>query len=123
MSKKKILYIVSTLKSSGPINVLFNLIKYLNRDSFEPFILTLSPEPKNSSLSRFQKLGVRVHSLNLSRVQGFIIGKYALKRFVEEHCPDVVHTHGIRADMLSAQCLQPYKRVSTIHNYPTRIIR
>lgn len=118
MNKKKILYIVSTLKSSGPINVLFNLIKYFDRDSFEPSILTLSPESQNSSWSSFQKLDVKIHSLNLSRLQGFLSGKSALKSFVEKLCPDVIHTHGIRADMLSAECLKNYQQVSTIHNYP-----
>ena len=118
MTTKKILYVVSTLKSSGPINVLFNLVKYLNRDKFEPLILTLSPESQNSSWSSFQKLGVQINSLNLSRLQGFLSGKSALNTFVEKLCPDVIHTHGIRADMLSAKCLKKYQRVTTIHNYP-----
>lgn len=118
MNNKKILYITSTLQSSGPINVVFNLIKYLDRDNFEPIILTLSKEPQDSSLQRFQKLNIPINSLNLSRFQGFLASKSKLKSFVAQNRPDIIHTHGIRADMLASQYLQKYKLVSTIHNYP-----
>lgn len=118
MPKIKVLYISSTLGSSGPTNVIFNIVKYLDREHFEPVILTLSPEPQNSALPRFQELGVKVYSLGLSRLQGFLIGKSALKRFVNKHCPNIIHSHGVRPNIFSAECLQEYKRVTTIHNYP-----
>ncbi len=118
MSKIKVLYISSTLGSSGPTNVIFNIVKYLDRERFEPVILTLSPEPKDSALPRFQELGLNFYSLNLSRLQGFLMGKSALKDFVAKHQPDVIHSHGIRPDIFSAECLQEYKRFTTIHNYP-----
>ncbi|MBE9170093.1 glycosyltransferase family 4 protein [Pleurocapsales cyanobacterium LEGE 06147] len=114
----KVLYIGSTLRVCGPINQLFALIKYLDRKKFEPIILTLSPEPTHSALTSFQKLGVKINSLKLSRLKDFLVGKYALKKFVDDcHC-DIVHTHGIRADIYAAQYLQKYKRITTIHNYP-----
>jgi len=43
---KKILYLVSSLKKSGPTNQLSYIIKYLDRTKFSPTILTLSSEPK-----------------------------------------------------------------------------
>jgi glycosyltransferase involved in cell wall biosynthesis len=114
----KVLYIVSTLRLCGPINQLFALIKYLDRQSFEPIILTLSPEPTHSALTSFEKLGVQINSLKLSRLKGFLVGKYALKKFVADcHC-DIVHTHGIRADIYAARYLKKYQRITTIHNYP-----
>ncbi len=117
MKLLKVLYIVSTLRSCGPVNQLFNLIKYLDGDRFEPLILTLSPEPQNSALQRFQKIGIQVQSLGLSRLQGFLRGASVLKNFVEQYSPDVIHTQGIRADWLSARYLRKYKRVATIRNY------
>ena len=42
----KILYVVSTL-NSGPVIVLSNIIKYLDKNRFEPIVLT-PPEPKES---------------------------------------------------------------------------
>lgn len=114
----KILYIVSTLRLCGPINQLFGLIKYLDRDRFEPLILTLSPEPSNSISRKFQQLNVPLYSLALSRWKGVVFGANRLKSFVEKHHPDMIHTHGLRADILAANNLQIYKRITTIHNYP-----
>ena len=37
-------YIISTLRSSGPVMQLLNIVKYLNRDNFNPIVITLSPE-------------------------------------------------------------------------------
>ena len=116
--KIRVLYILSTLRLSGPVNVLFNLIKYLDRNRFEPIILTLSPEPQNSKLSDFQKLGVDFISLNLSRLQGLTQAKSKLIHVVKELSPEVIHSHGIRPDLLSSKYLQSYKQVTTIHNYP-----
>lgn len=118
MAKTKILYIVSTLRLCGPVNQLFYLIKYLDCERFEPLILTLSPEPQNSAFQRFQQLGIQVQSLELSRLQGFFRGASVLKQFVEQYNPDVIHTQGIRPDLLSARYLKKYKRVATIRNYP-----
>ena len=118
MPKTKVLFITSTLRSSGPINIVFDILKYLDKDSFEPMILTLSAEPKNSQLERFQSLDLPIHSLNLSRIKGLFLAKSALNAFIDEHQPDVIHSHGIRPDSLSLQCLDTCRRISTIHNNP-----
>lgn len=71
----KILYIVSTLKSTGPTNQLYNIVRYGDNQNYSYTILTLSPEPNDSKIDDFKKLGVRVDTLNLSRVKGVIKGK------------------------------------------------
>jgi glycosyltransferase involved in cell wall biosynthesis len=116
---KKILYIVSTLKRSGPTNQLYSLIKYLDRAKYEPYLVTLSPEPVNSRWNDYQALGVHLYSLNLSRIKGFFcIKKNLLKLFIEIK-PDIIHTQGIRADLLNAGNLyNKYLTLCTSHNYP-----
>lgn len=116
--RKRILYVVSTLRVSGPINVLYNIVKYLDREHFEAAILTLSPEPDESALPRFKNLRIQVYSLGFSRMKGFISGPSALRGFVAKYCPDILHTHGFRADMIAARSLKGIKHVTTIHNYP-----
>ena len=49
----KILYIVSTLKNSGPVNQLFNVVKFIN--GHQVIILTLSPEVDDSRIQDFIK--------------------------------------------------------------------
>ena len=39
---QKIIYTISTLKRSGPVLVLYNIIKNLDKNAFEPVIITLT---------------------------------------------------------------------------------
>jgi len=41
-----------------------------------------------------------------------------LKRFISEHKPELIHTNGIRADMLAANYLKAINRVATVRSYP-----
>ena len=114
----KILYIVSTLKRSGPIIVLANIVKYLDRDKFEPIVLTLSPEPIDSMKEYFEnELNTKVATLGLSRIQGLFFAKSYVKKFVKENNINIVHSHGFRADGLVSK-LSDVISVSTLHNYP-----
>ena len=114
----RILYNVSTLKCSGPTNQLYNLIKYLDRSKFEPHLITLSPEPPDSRWKDYEALGVELHTLGLSRLEGELFSKKRLKSLVEAIAPDIIHTQGIRADMLNATALKDYPSLCTVRNYP-----
>ncbi len=115
---KKILYIVSTLKRSGPIIVLANIVKYLDRDKFEPIVLTLSSEPIDSMKEYFEnELNTKVATLALSRIQGLFFAKSRLEEFIKENNINIVHSHGFRADGLVSK-LSDVVSVSTLHNYP-----
>jgi glycosyltransferase involved in cell wall biosynthesis len=115
---KKILYIVSTLKRSGPTNQLSYIIKYFDKSKYEPIVLTLSPEPKEDSMKSYfiDTLGVRVETLGLSRIQGLFFAKSHLEKFIKDNAIDLVHSQGIRADGLMSRIDIP--RVATLRNYP-----
>ena len=115
---KKILYIVSTLKRSGPTNQLFNIIKNLDRSVFQPVLITLSPEPKDSKWQDYQSLGIAMHSLNLSRLGGLFFAKSKLGKLIHEIKPDLIHTQGIRADSLMASMRIKTPWVLTSRNFP-----
>lgn len=115
---KKILYIVSTLYRSGPTNQLFNLIKYLDREQFEPYLITLTPEPNDSRWDDYAALGVKLYSLNLSRVKGVLLAKRKVKTFIDKIEPDLIHTQGIRADIISSKLNRTAVKVCTVHNHP-----
>jgi len=115
---KKIIYIVSTLKRSGPTNQLYNIIKYLDKNEFEPHLITLSPEPKDSRWNDYETLGVNLYSLGLSRLQGFFSAKTKLKSLIFQINPDIIHTQGIRADVLSLKFIKSHIVICTARNYP-----
>ncbi|MDG5761745.1 glycosyltransferase [Natronococcus sp. A-GB1] len=111
------LYIVSTLRQSGPTNQLYSLLDHLSAE-FDPFVLTLSPEPDDSAAEQFKDVEAEFGSLNLSRVAGATVGPLRLRSAVETIDPDLIHTQGIRADTLSAHFLRGYTRLTTIRNNP-----
>lgn len=110
----KVLYIISTLKKTGPVNVLYNIIKNLDRTKYEPVILTLSKEPSGSIKSDFEKLGIKCHCLNVSGLKGYFEAGKIIK-VVKEITPDIIHTHCFRSTLFTALHLNKYKTVATIH--------
>lgn len=114
----RIAYIVSTLRRCGPVNQLKNIIKNLDRSKFYPIVITLSPEPDESLKEEFIELDVEWIRLNLSRIKGIFNNGKIIKKILEEKEIDIVHTQGIRADVLSAKYLKSYFQVSTLRNYP-----
>lgn len=112
------MYIVSTLGRSGPTNQLYGLIKYLDRKEFDPYIVTLSPEPDDSRWADCETLGVHLYSLGLSRLQGFLCAKERIKSLVADIRPDVVHTQGIRGEAISSGLKIKIPKMATIHNMP-----
>jgi glycosyltransferase involved in cell wall biosynthesis len=115
---KKILYIVSTLKRSGPTNQLSYIIKYLDKSKFEPMVLTLSSELKEDSMKSYFEdvLNVKVQTLRLSRIQGIFKAKSKVKQFIKENYIDLAHSQGIRADGFMSGISIP--KVATLRNYP-----
>lgn len=113
----KILYIASTLKNSGPTNQLYGLIKNLDKNSFNPYLLTLSSEPKDTKINDFKKLNINIQSLNLTRIQMMINGKNKLINEVKKIKPDLIHTSGIRPDINTNKYLRKYNHCCTIRNY------
>jgi glycosyltransferase involved in cell wall biosynthesis len=113
--KARVLFFVSTLESGGPTNVIYNIIKYLDRTSVDPMILTLSPEPVRSRKKDFEVLGVPVYQFNQSRLSWIISGGRTLKKYIDTIAPHIIHSHSLRPDVFAAKHLRGYIRISTLH--------
>lgn len=96
----KIMYVISTLQKAGPTNQLFNLLSFIDKNIFDPIIVTLSPEPPDSSYNLFKELDIKVESLNHSRIKGFFLTKIDLNNLVDKYKPSIIQTHGFRADRI-----------------------
>lgn len=115
----KIIYIVSNLRNTGPTNQLYGIINNIDRSKFTPYIITLSPESEgDSSWARFSSLDVHLDSLNLSRIKGLFCAKKELKHRIEQIKPDIIHTQGVRADVLSSKLSGGCPSLCTSRNYP-----
>jgi len=110
-------YVVSTLARTGPTRQLLNLASRLDADRFRVRVLTLSREPPDSLWSDFQRAGLAVDSLDRPRFPGMLHSRRQLLGWVREHGIEVLHTQGIRADLLAAT-LGLIPRIATLRNDP-----
>ena len=97
------------------MNVLMSLVRHLDPLRYRSVVATLSPEPADSLIEELRSLGASVKQLRLSRAESFLTGARSLRRLVAEVKPDLVHTHGIRADILATRARLECPVVSTLH--------
>ena len=117
MKRVKVLYLVSNLRKTGPVLQLYNIVKYLDRNVFEPVILTISPEDQNSVLSDFVQLQVPVISLNWPK--GSLPPKRIYFEKIKQISPTMLHSHGLRPDIIVKDLPSAdYIRFTTIHCDP-----
>ena len=84
MKKIKILFLSSSLENSGPVNVLFNIIKYLDREKMDVTILSLGHSKNKSRKEEFKALvGLNVVELHYKNIcQSFILLFLVKKLFI-----------------------------------------
>jgi glycosyltransferase involved in cell wall biosynthesis len=111
----RIVYIIPTLKRAGPIIVLYNIIKYLDRERFDPVIITLFPEPHDSMISDFRDLEVSIDILGLSKIGWIYTGFRVLRNHLLQLNADIIHSHAFQPDVLLSRCKTGAPRVSTLH--------
>lgn len=115
----RITYAISTLKRSGPVNVLHELVRQTTKRGARVTIITLSPEPQQSRAADFQQLGATLVPLNLHRLWDLPMLGSAFLKAVRASRPDVLHTHCFRTDLLSAlTCRGSIPSITTLHNDP-----
>jgi len=115
---KKILFITSTFRKGGLTNVLYNLANHLDKSVFDVSIVILSPEPDNTDIFSFKTLNnVTLIHLNLSRIKGIFRGVSKTQKIVDKLKPDIIHSHGIRADGILSKIKTNARKVATIHGF------
>lgn len=115
----RIVIIVSSLRRSGPIIVIQNLLRNIDRNKFDVQIVKLmDDEPSRSITSEFINDGFVVHELHSSKLKIELFPHGILKqlrKLLNEIKPDLIHTHGYQACLLGAKLADKYKVVETLH--------
>lgn len=111
---KKIIYIINSFKKGGPVNMLYTLVKYLDKSEFEVTVIALK-EYKEKNKTDFSNLPCDIITLK----ENNIIKKIKeMKNIVNEIKPDIIHSHGGVADFINSQMRGSHKSYSTIHCDP-----
>ena len=117
MKKIKIGYIISHLENSGPVNILFNLIKYLDRRYFEIYIYTLIKEKRDSRYDEFIKQGVIVKKLNINNREIILKKLSKIEKIIKDDRIDILHSHCLRSNFILANLDLKIKKICTIHAF------
>lgn len=112
-----IIYICSTLERTGPTNQLFNIVTNLYSE-YSATVITLSAEKPNSLKDKFDDQHIKIICLNLP--PSLLINKQVsqLEHLLKTLNANVVHSQGIRADLLSSLAKYPVVKVATLRNVP-----
>lgn len=113
-----ICYLVSSLCNEGPVNVMYNIIRYMDFEKFKVSIITFIPEKQNSRLEVFKKLPINIYQLGQDAKLAPWNLFFALKKKIKEISPDELHAHCSRSLYLMCFIPKKYKRIYTIHVYP-----
>jgi len=93
----KIVYLITGLGSGGAEMMLYRLLENLDRNSFQPVVVTLL-ENEGAVKSKIESLGVVVYSVNIK--SKFDWGAFfRLQGLLKELKPDILHTQLYAADI------------------------
>lgn len=112
---KKILYLIPHLQNQGPVAQFYSLVCNLDRELFEPVILTFFPERDNSMLPQFKELGIRVIQANLKKWQ-VLKQQSVLSETIQKEKPDILHSNSAITDGICSGIKIGIPFVITLHN-------
>lgn len=115
--KYKIVYVITNCKNSGPMNQTLNIIKNLDRNIFQPIVVTLFQEDLgNSVVQRYLNVVPEFYCLNMSKVDSIIEGKKKLAEFLKDIKPDLIQGLGMPPYTMSLGYKEAVHLV-TLRNY------
>lgn len=119
MRKINVCYVISSLVSQGPTNVMYNIIRYMDFSKFEVSIITMIPERENSRIEEFKKFPINIVQMSPDKIQNPISMYLTLRKIVKRLNPDILHTHCPRSMFLVPLLPKKYKKMETVHIYPS----
>ncbi|TNF49391.1 MAG: glycosyltransferase [Bacteroidetes bacterium] len=116
----RICFVISSLANEGPTNIMYNIIKYMNRTIFDVHIITLVEEKSHSRFNDFKSLGLNIIKLTdrLKNNSGAISKIKGFRKVISELKPEVVHSHCPRSLIYISTVQKKIKTVYTAHIFP-----
>lgn len=118
MEKKKIVYMIFSLHKSGPVNVLYDLVKNIDYTRYDVVIITIKKCDRYNDVERFKRMGITCISMDLGRIDYVINGRRKIKKLLDDIHPDIVHTHCLFSTYLVAKNPGVWLTFATLHCYP-----
>ncbi|OQW92463.1 MAG: hypothetical protein BWK78_01675 [Thiotrichaceae bacterium IS1] len=115
--KRKIIYVITGLKTGGAEMMLLKLLSHLNRSMFEPTVISLASYGEGEIAQQIESLGILVHFIGMKPGQFSFSGFLCLVQLLQKLKPDLLQGwmyHGNLAVSFSNFFLQ--KRVPVLWN-------
>ena len=116
--KINIAFVMTACKKSGPIEQMLSILTYMDRNKFNPVLITLYDEPDDgtSQLQRYLDIDVRHVKCPLNK-KDIILGKTrCLEDLLNELHINIVHSLGVFPDFALSRMRYP-GHVITLRNY------
>lgn len=116
--KINIAFLVTACKKSGPIEQMLSIFTYMDREKFNPILVTLYNEPTDgtSQLQRYIDIGVKHVQVPLGKKDIMLGNTKALKLKLDELNVDLVHALGVFPDFALSRMGYP-SHVTTLRNF------
>ena len=116
--KINIAFLITACKKSGPIEQMLSIFTYMDRDIFNPILVTLYDEPTDgtSQLQRYLDIGVYHVQVPLGKKDILLGNTKELKKKLDELNVDIVHALGVFPDFALSRMKYP-GHVTTLRNY------
>jgi glycosyltransferase involved in cell wall biosynthesis len=119
LDKIKICYVVSSLANEGPVNVMYNIINFIDLSIFKITVVTLVPEKEHSRMDDFLKLNIDVIQLSKqNQIKGMIGKAVSFGKLIKKINPNIIHSHCPRSLIYISFLPKKYKKVYTAHIFP-----
>ena len=112
--KIKIVYMINSLKIGGPVNMLYNLVKYLDKEKFDVTILAFN-NCSTKIKKDFSNLNCSIIELEKSNFKDIM---KSVTKIIDEIKPDIIHSHGGIADIVNSKIKSNIKSFTTVHCVP-----
>lgn len=113
----KIAYMINFIKKSGPSNIIKNLMKNIDLNKYEIFVITLFEKSNDKeTVEEWERLGLKVICCKgLNRKNWCIKGQKIVNEIIKENNVNIIHSHGAISDILANRVKHRCIKISTLH--------
>lgn len=112
----KVVFLMTHCKKSGPVQQMLNIIKNMDRNVFEPHLVTLYSEDEEGSQLDKYKPYVVYHFAPSGKLDIMFGLDKVLRKTLEEIKPDVIHSLGVFPDFAVSR-MKKWKQIITLRNF------
>jgi glycosyltransferase involved in cell wall biosynthesis len=115
--KIHIVYVINSIRKSGPNQVLKNMIDFVDLNKFSVTVVSLLKTNDTNEVMLIKDRKVNFVGLDLASKKDIIfLAPNRLDKLFNDIKPDIVHSHGILSDIATYKVTFKTKHVTTIHS-------